>query len=162
MNKRKIKFRAWNKVWGMMSLVDKIEFEEGKPVSVSVTIKATDFDHTDEWSDYEVGDDIILQQFTGLKDVNGVEIYEGDIILYPDTESEFIDVGIGGEGVKVAETGINSFFPVEFKDGEFGINVNLNSEILYNGWYTLRMALEEVESIEVIGNIYENPELLKV
>ena len=80
--------------------------------------------------------------------------------MYPDTESEFIDVGIGGEGVKVAETGINSFFPVEFKDGEFGINVNLNSEILYNGWYTLRMALEEVESIEVIGNIYENPELL--
>jgi uncharacterized phage protein (TIGR01671 family) len=154
MNKREIKFRVWDKInncfFDWKEQYNTLEFNEGIPDRIILY----DTEGVLEKDEFE------LMQYTGLKDVNGVEIYEGDIILYPDTESEFIDVGIGGEGVKVAETGINSFFPVEFKDGEFGINVNLNSEILYNGWYTLRMALEEVESIEVIGNIYENPELL--
>lgn len=134
---REIKFRAWNKVWGMMSLVDKIEFEEGKPVSVSVTIKATDFDHTDEWSDYEVGDDIILQQYTGLKDKNGKEIFEGDI-------------------VKIARHIDNDV--VIFKDGAFCIEGWTNTLVeLMTDWYSNI----DPTTIEVIGNIRENPELLK-
>lgn len=134
---REIKFRAWNKVWGMMSLVDKIEFEEGKPVSVSVTIKATDFDHTDEWSDYEVGDDIILQQYTGLKDKNGKEIFEGDI-------------------VKIAGHTDNDV--VIFKDGAFCIEgwTNTLAELMTD-W----SSNVDPELIEVIGNVHENPELLK-
>jgi len=137
---RELKFRAWNKIWGMMSLVDKIEFEEGKPVSISVTIEATDFDHTDEWSDYEVGDDIILQQYSGLKDKNGKEVYEGDIVEYKEFgESK------SKKGVVVFETGA---FGLETINGSFDGSFDYGIEEL--SW----------EGFEVIGNIYENPELL--
>jgi len=147
MNKRKIKFRAWNKVWGMMSLVDKIEFEEGKPVSVSVTIKATDFDHTDEWSDYEVGDDIILQQFTGLKDKNGKEIYDGDIITFTEIDE---DSCMGKEDTY---TGKVEWID-EISQWRFIYPSGQRTELHFI------VQLPTIRSCEVIGNIYENPELL--
>ena len=139
---REIKFRAWNKIWKMMSLVDKIEFEDGKPVSVSTTIEASDFNHTDEWSDYEVGNEIIVQQYTGLKDKNGKEIYEGDIVR--------------------TEAKVHSNCKVTFHQGVFGL-VGGDS-----GHYPLRDFTNTCTSIsdisillEVIGNIFENPELIK-
>jgi len=132
MKQREIKFRAWNKVWGMMSLVDKIEFEDEKPVSVSTTIEATDFDHTDEWSDYEVGDEIILQQFTGLKDKNGKEIYEGDIIKYGRFKCEVV-----------------------WRSTQWMIrNISLGGDCCF------AHSKDEWSSFKVIGNIYENPNFL--
>jgi len=102
-------------------------------------------------------------QFTGLLDKNGKEIYEGDILMFPDTESEYVDVEIGD--VKVAETEVNSFFPIEYKNGEFGMLIN-DSELVYdkNRWLSLNTFFTDYISekeCEVIGNIYENPELLK-
>ncbi len=137
---RKIKFRAWNKVWGMMSLVDKIEFEEGKPVSVSVTIKATDFDHTDEWSDYEVGDDIILQQYTGLKDKNGKEIYEGDII----------------------QTDVNLKKWIVYEEDYAWYVKNIGSNEKYPLGVYKKLISVASSKLEVIGNIYQNKTLLNI
>lgn len=75
---------------------------------------------------------VILMQYTGLKDKNGKEIYEGDI-------------------VKAEEY-------VGFK--------NLTAEVIYNrGRFCLNTGTipEDLlpELSEIIGNIYENPELLK-
>ena len=67
-----------------------------------------------------------LMQYTGLKDKNGVEIYEGDFIKYRN------DVG---------NTATNLDRVVTFEGGSFGIRNPRN--------------------YEVIGNIYENRELLK-
>ena len=71
-------------------------------------------------------------QYTGLKDKNGKEIYEGDIISANDMLNDFII----------------------FKDGGFNLDGGESSEnLLYQ--------LEYYGNPEVIGNIYENPELLE-
>jgi len=80
-----------------------------------------------------------IGQYTGLKDKNGKEIYEGDIIYF--------GYGIPGRAVNA---------PVEFIGGAFyAITKGHNPDKCLVG------ELEEyVGEIEIIGNIYENPELL--
>jgi uncharacterized phage protein (TIGR01671 family) len=76
----------------------------------------------------------VLMQYTGLKDKNGKEIYEGDIVADRDTSDCVF-------GVKwdVAKAGY--YMPPEF-DEEYAYSIG-------------------AVSLEVIGNIYENPELWK-
>lgn len=83
-----------------------------------------------------------LGQYTGLHDKNGKEIYEGDII----TCKQYI----GGNFVDYRlEKGF-----VEFKDGEFGVHREL-------GYYlSIKKLLEYNYKIEVIGNVWEDSDLL--
>lgn len=109
---------------------------------------------------YLAKNEVSIMQYTGLKDKNGEEIYEGDVLLIPDTWTETVDVGVGS--VPVAQTLDNHLAPVEFKDGEFVFVIKgSNADILSDGYYTWNQLKEEtgVEEIEIIGNIYENPEL---
>lgn len=133
---RELKFRAWNKTWKMMSPVDKIEFENGRPSSVSVTIKATDFDHTGEWEDCEVGKEVILQQNTGLKDKNGKEIFEGDLVRVDLTSDDISEEYRGRVFIWTA-------------------NMRLGDDETHN------IAILEPSHLEIIGNIFANPELLE-
>ena len=84
--------------------------------------------------------DFILMQSTGLLDKNGKEIYEGDIVKYEAgcntvTEEVVYDKNFAGFGVKDADA------VIIFTFGELAEDIGLHS-------------------LEVIGNIYENPELL--
>ncbi|MCD6473673.1 MAG: hypothetical protein J7K47_02020 [Thermoplasmata archaeon] len=91
----------------------------------------------------------ILMQYTGLKDKNGKEIYEGDIVKIYD---EDFDGNI--EIIKIAK--------VVFKNASFFLEPALDEGSFI---YTLSAELEYWDiggcEIEVIGNIYENKELLK-
>lgn len=81
-----------------------------------------------------------IMQFTGLHDKNGVEIYENDFVK--------ISMGFAERICEVVFR--NGGFIVE-SDGFFGSE---ESDISLIGW-----AIDEMDSIEVIGNIYSNPEL---
>jgi hypothetical protein len=108
---REIKFRAWNnknKKWLQEFAVD---CRDG---GVMPHIASGTFDDNDE--------NAILMQYSGLKDKNGKEIYEGDIVK--------LDDGY------VFEVAIPNIYGLEFE----AVSTN---------------------EFEIIGNIYENPELLK-
>ena len=85
-------------------------------------------------------DEKYLMQSTGLKDKNGKEIFEGDIVKYKAgcntfTEEVAYDKNFAGFGVRDANANIIFTF------GELAEDIDLHS-------------------LEVIGSIYENPELL--
>lgn len=79
-----------------------------------------------------------IGQFTGLCDINGKEIYEGDIVRYSLDDRK--DVGYIGFHARSAS------FRVIAEHTDFGIGNR-------GGLYEL--------NLEVIGNIHDNPELLK-
>ena len=83
----------------------------------------------------DLNDHLIVEQFTGLHDKNGKKIYEGDILkTYPIISSD-----------KIANDSFNVL--VKF----------INSSWIANGVLGKRQA----EISEVIGSIYDNPELLE-
>ncbi|MCP3462944.1 YopX family protein [Bradyrhizobium sp. CCGUVB23] len=79
---------------------------------------------------------VTLMQFTGLRDKNGREIYEGDVIEKKQGDKRFR-------------------YDVRFSNGSFGIEFPPPS-YLWRAFCDLPR-----DNYEVIGNIYENPELLK-
>jgi len=157
---REIKFRAWDKrtrkmvetgfhVLGEVTAFDLLYqygMEHGKRKNEPGILRMNSF---------------ILMQYTGLHDKNGKEIYEGDIISYPDTESDYVDVGIG-VGLKCAEMSCYGFAPVVFALGTFGLDCD-GGESLGRGFHSFEWITDTYgftfKELEVIGNIYENPEL---
>lgn len=119
---REIKFRAWNELRKKMF----------KPFSLYEYVNGNlDYDKEVETSPvFPVG--TVFLQFTGLKDKNGKEIYEGDIL-----ERKTIE-----ERCKVI-----------YLDGCFALYPIPNNGDIYHCWM--------ISDEEVIGNIYENPELLE-
>ena len=82
-------------------------------------------------------------QYTGLTDKNGKRIFEGDIVRYT-------VLRLDGEYVPVVNV-------VEFAEGGFAVN---NYFINYWLWNSID-GNTQLSDIEVIGNIHDNPELLK-
>ena len=137
---REIKFRCWDTENKQMLKVQELDFEDtfyGGRLSI----------RADMYNDYFDIEDMILMQYTGLKDKNGKEIYEGDIVLYKDWERCYE----GGGNDSFINKGV-----VEYSESNCCFNVTEREtidieDVLYEG----------NEDLEVIGNIYDNPELLK-
>ena len=128
MSQREIKFRAWdkkNKEWVK-------HFEISKDGLVVVYELNANIIKSRSRNDFT------LMQYTGLKDKNGKEIYEGDIV-----ECLFYN------NLNIP---IEKVLSVIFKNGSFGV---------FDGKDFKVFGSDSTKSIEVIGNVYENPELIK-
>ncbi len=129
---REIKFRAYSKKFKRMFDVVSIDFE-----LETVCLKIPDIMNYDIiLCEFE---EVDLMQYTGLKDKNGKEIYEGDIakttFCFPNQNEERI--------------GLVYF---DYTDLQWQLGEPCD-------WCSF--SKEKFEECEVIGNIYENPELLE-
>lgn len=124
-----IKFRVWDKEEKKMHKVKTIEFSRrgARIIHLAEVISNGKGDHKRWHSSVE------LMQSTGLKDKNGTEIYEGDIVKSQDGTDGPINIFV----VK-RDASNGGFYPMTGYD--IGYHTELN-------W--------------VIGNIYETPELLE-
>lgn len=77
-------------------------------------------------------------QFTGVEDLHGVEIYVNDVLDFTDFYYDGSDVPCRGE--------------VVFENGGYHITNSYTESQLYE---------YEEEGLDIVGNIYDNPELLK-
>ena len=91
-----------------------------------------------------VESDVILMQSTGLKDKNGKEIFEGDIVKESPN---------GHKGIIIKSHG--NFYV------DWSMDKNDWCED-YPNWSWEEMACDEIDRIKVIGNVHANPELLEV
>lgn len=115
---REIKFRAWHNGEMMYD----VDLYSGKYK-----------DDAYGYGDGDVHDDAPVMQYTGLKDKNGVEIYEGDVVSI-------------GNGELIEE--IKWIKEKQWMRGECPFSGFVNHDAIYKS------------GVQVIGNIYENPELI--
>ena len=139
---REIKFRAWLKDENKMCDVDLLHINDGAFLIGAEKGEDTLQDGGKTWviapdnGRYCTNDEFELMQYTGLKDKNGVEIYEGDIVRNEYNEVKVVEFSVSESSFTIGH-------------GEYGFDV----------WAGFRLSTHGKE-FKVIGNIHENPELL--
>lgn len=135
---RIIDFRAWSHRYKKMFDVTHLDMSSSEVMTGYVDFEGNEGDIWDAMFD---GKDFTLMQFTGMLDKDGKRIYEGDIVSYREKTNEH-----GDAQHLIAWVQYNSVACA------FGIG---RSEV-WNFFYDFGLT-----DVKVIGNIYENPELLK-
>ena len=132
---REIKFRCWDKEYEKMTCFDDEDYQYTPPLVFrldQVFKKDSNYDDYEDFEYNDITDEIEIMQYTGLHDKNGKEIYEGDIV-----KSFFVDTDEAGNE-------IYKYYIIEVK----------YDEVLCS------YKIDKFMNLEVIGNIYENKELL--
>lgn len=130
-------FRVWHHELGRMMSIKNMWFQEG----VVEELELNDTVMNDYITSYP--DEVTIMQSTGLKDKNGKEIFEGDIVTDGHTTGDIKNHPTLGFYM-VDENGVERWFSDHATIEDFEEDVETAARIL-----------------EIIGNIYENSELIK-
>lgn len=126
-----LKFRAWDKNTNDMVDVKTIDLEKDGSIGCIVDYNGINLDVSE----------CVIMQSTGLKDLNGVEIFEGDIVSVRNHPFQKTESSVGIE-----------------IDGDYKVSWNEYDLT----WCAGNLLLARIKPyVTVIGNIYENPELLE-
>jgi uncharacterized phage protein (TIGR01671 family) len=142
---RPIKFRAWDKEQGLMFNVDAIYFKGSYdyPHHTKEETEGCEIGPGDNGEIETLESSPILMQFTGLLDAKGREIYEGDIV-----------------NLNLGKDMPNNICLVLWDERKCGWCFE-NEGRIYTDNYHYDVTSYRTSRYEVIGNIYEHPELLK-
>lgn len=146
------KFRAWLKKDKEMIAVEEINFNNGELDFIGDAIT---------WMCKN--NDFVLMQSTGLTDKNGKEIFEGDILKFNDSWNDFcyegyVDGEIEGINFVEIESETTCFVFGKTKISDSSLFYYTNEEHL-----TFQEIITDTSfEFEIIGNIWEHPELAEV
>jgi uncharacterized phage protein (TIGR01671 family) len=129
---REIKYRAWEKTRKIMGYTDKDLRVDLDSDGEYVCNSQFDFE------DYE------LMEYTGIKDKNGKEVYESDILKVPSAEDNLFEI------VEVYWSDKEAAWYATGKESDDSLSAFIND------------GFNPEDNGEVIGNAFENPELLEV
>lgn len=150
---REIKFRVWDGV--LMHNVSELHFCMG-PKLDGKGLKFYGPGVGQGWID---GEQTHLMQYTGLKDKNGVEIYEGDIVRTWEEDEHVPNRDSGGGIIDFNRIdGFSQLGVVSFKGAWFTYETK---KYLSGRKEDIYAPLDFTNDLIVVGNIYENPELLE-
>ena len=129
-----IKVRAWYKPYKQMCQVESLRFD-GNGVYTAVLIEEPFYDRK-----LVEADEIVIEQYTGLKDKNGTEIYEGDICSFTSKTGKHVGTvewtdDLAGFGLRMVK---NNFLYTFSELDTMGVNLDM---------------------LEVIGNVHKDSEL---
>jgi uncharacterized phage protein (TIGR01671 family) len=144
---REIKFRAW---------LPEGDWEDDGEKQKHVMVYDLAFEEFEPVND-QLNSVENLMQYTGLKDKNGKEIYEGDIVKFKECKKQGV-IGFGDCSAIADDNYCGGqawgYYIKYWRDDEIHREVLGNSEP-WSGQST------DTDNLIVVGNIYENPELIK-